>query len=1020
MPSGYNERLVTKHLLIGAAVSAIAAAQAAAQTTPSDEIVVTAQRQEQSLQDVPISVTALGGEDLEARQIEGFTDIQFNTPNLNFTKSQFTNSVLTIRGITNLAVASTSSASVSIHQNDIPQTMSRLFETEFFDINRIEILRGPQGTLFGRNATGGVLNVHTNKASTDEFGGYIDAEYGNFQAFETRGAVNIPLGETLAARVAGTYISRDGYTENLFTGNSIDDRNIFAVRGSLRWLPTENTTIDAAVSYFEEDDNRSSFQTTRCNADPILGCATGLIGAPGGPSSLGFDQPALSGTISSIASTGSLAALGGLFGEQIGASLEAGGAPAGTAAALQAALANAYGAAGLFPTGVDLNALQGLGQPTDLRQVNLDFDPQYFADEFFLSFNAKHDFENFSVKLNGGFGSTSVDSIRDTDGGVLATVAIPDFASIPSIPAVLAGAGVPGVPAPVATQLGLASFFANGLPTSGLSEGGVISGDIQNFGNRIFGVEQSVQDAEYYSVEGILSTNFEGPLNFLAGVNYLRNDSQSGADFNVSSNALDYFSVVAGTLVAQTLVATGQLGDPVVDSASVIGTVPVSFYTPTFNNDSVDSQLRSVSVFGEVYWDITDTLQFTGGIRYNNDRISTFDRNAFIASFTEGVLGGAAIPPVLAIGTTQEALLTLLDPEPLQEGTPGAASDFLLSELTFGAVTGRAVLNWEATPNQNYYVSYSRGFKPGGINPPTGNALAFDANFDRETVNAFEVGAKLVGLDNRLRANMSAFYYDYGGYQLPTLIGLTTVNSNVDARIFGLEGEFLYAATDKLRFNLTASYLNTEIQDFQSVDPANPAGFRDGVDVFRDIISGTACVVDNNGLPSLVGQAVPGLGTLTPFVPLCSTLSDVVAGANAMLPAGAPQYEFALSGLPVDLDGNELPQSPNYSVAVGAEYDIYFGERFVFTPRLDYFYQGEFFASQFNRVADRVEGYGNLNLQGTFRPTDGRWYARIFAQNVFDSDNVQGQLVGSQGQGAFINQFIQEPRRYGGAIGFEF
>ncbi|NWG91489.1 MAG: TonB-dependent receptor, partial [Parvularculaceae bacterium] len=154
---------MTGRLLCGAGVGAIAATSAFAQSI-SDEIVVTAQRQEQSVQDVPIAVSAFGGEDLGARQLETFQDIQFNIPNFAFSKSQFTASSISIRGIGALAVGASTEPSTSIHMNDFFLQSPRLFETEFFDVERLEILRGPQGTLFGRNATGGVVNVITRKA----------------------------------------------------------------------------------------------------------------------------------------------------------------------------------------------------------------------------------------------------------------------------------------------------------------------------------------------------------------------------------------------------------------------------------------------------------------------------------------------------------------------------------------------------------------------------------------------------------------------------------------------------------------------------------------------------------------------------------------------------------------------------------------------------------------------------------------------------------------------------------------
>ncbi|ABC62744.1 TonB-dependent receptor [Erythrobacter litoralis HTCC2594] len=138
--------------------------------TSSPVIVVTAQRQAQSLQEVPIAVSAFSAETLEAQQIENASDLQLTLPNVSFTKSNFTASSFTIRGIGDLCVGVSCDSATAIHQNGSPLFGTRLFETEYFDLERIEVLRGPQGTLFGRNATSGVVNVVTAKPDLSGFG----------------------------------------------------------------------------------------------------------------------------------------------------------------------------------------------------------------------------------------------------------------------------------------------------------------------------------------------------------------------------------------------------------------------------------------------------------------------------------------------------------------------------------------------------------------------------------------------------------------------------------------------------------------------------------------------------------------------------------------------------------------------------------------------------------------------------------------------------------------------------------
>ena len=118
-----------------------------------EEVIVTARRTEESLQDVPIAVTAFNEEGIQARQIIQTSDIQMNVPNVSFTNTNFGSFSFSIRGIGRLVTAGSGEAGVSTHVNDIP-IAGNLITTEFFDMQRVEVLRGPQGTLYGRNATG--------------------------------------------------------------------------------------------------------------------------------------------------------------------------------------------------------------------------------------------------------------------------------------------------------------------------------------------------------------------------------------------------------------------------------------------------------------------------------------------------------------------------------------------------------------------------------------------------------------------------------------------------------------------------------------------------------------------------------------------------------------------------------------------------------------------------------------------------------------------------------------------------
>ena len=246
---------------------------AAQPTTSLSEIVVTAERRAEPLQTVPIAVTAFNNSQLEARQIRDTTAIQFFTPNVEFTPTNFSGNNLTIRGVGSLLIAG--EAGVAVHYNDIYIVSPRLTETEFYDVDDVEVLRGPQGTLFGRSATGGVLDIKTKAPDLGSYSGNILGEYGNYNDVRIKGAVNIPLfGDKLAIRLAGMYQRRDGTTTNINTNDQIDGRNLYSYRASVLWEPTPGTSLEFVGSYFNENDSRMPFQKQLCLRDPsgVLGC----------------------------------------------------------------------------------------------------------------------------------------------------------------------------------------------------------------------------------------------------------------------------------------------------------------------------------------------------------------------------------------------------------------------------------------------------------------------------------------------------------------------------------------------------------------------------------------------------------------------------------------------------------------------------------------------------------------------------------------------------------------------------
>ncbi|MEE4109577.1 MAG: TonB-dependent receptor, partial [Halieaceae bacterium] len=261
------------------------AGQAIVAKAQLEEVIVVAQKRAESAQDVPIAITAFDEDAMRDRQIVGFADMRFSAPNVAYNKGNFTGNNFQIRGVGTNLVAASADSGVGIHVNEVFIVSPRLFETEYYDVAQVEILRGPQGTLYGRNSTGGAVNMITRAADPfGELSGNLEAQYGNYDHKKIIGAVNVPISDTFAVRAAGIWLDREGYTENITTGNDVDGRDQYSGRLSLRWLPSDSTEIDLMLSYFEEDSSRSRSQKTMCNNDPtgILGCI---------PDRLEFDVP---------------------------------------------------------------------------------------------------------------------------------------------------------------------------------------------------------------------------------------------------------------------------------------------------------------------------------------------------------------------------------------------------------------------------------------------------------------------------------------------------------------------------------------------------------------------------------------------------------------------------------------------------------------------------------------------------------------------------------------------------------
>ncbi len=236
-----------------------AAAEAEGDAGPLGEIIVTANRRATNLQNTAISITAIGGEMLETQGINDTIALQQVTPGLTFNQnSSFAQPY--IRGIGTDITTPGSESSVATFIDGVYQPFPFVGVQVLNAIESIEVLKGPQGTLYGRNATGGSINVQTRNPDKD-FVAEGDFTYGNFDAKLGRVYISVPLGDNLAFNVAGAISSRDGYGTNLTTGEDYNRENYKYIRGKLRWNPTDTLEVLLSGYYFRRNDDSNMAYT---------------------------------------------------------------------------------------------------------------------------------------------------------------------------------------------------------------------------------------------------------------------------------------------------------------------------------------------------------------------------------------------------------------------------------------------------------------------------------------------------------------------------------------------------------------------------------------------------------------------------------------------------------------------------------------------------------------------------------------------------------------------------------------
>jgi iron complex outermembrane receptor protein len=965
-----------------------------------ETVVVTSSKVKGDIQTVPIAITALSQEQLTSRQIAGGPDLVKEVPNLTFSKTNFTGYNIQIRGIGTQAISVTTDPAVAVAFNDMPFIRNHFFEQEFYDVGQVEVLRGPQGTLYGRNATAGVVNIVSAKP-TDQFEMMLSADLGNYSNHRYEGMINIPVvDDRLEIRAAGEWTKRDGYTRNETTGEQIDGRDLWSSRVTIGFKPSSDVQAYLVWEHFSENDDRIRSGKQLCKKD------TGVTNVDG------FDLNTLSDN-SPVGYAGGSFYKGLLSQGCLPASFyspESFETPNGQALPFIFAGEYVFNAAGnrgvnngYFLAQIDPYA--STVQSRNLRVIQSELKPTYKAKNDVVEFNADYNITpSLTLTSQTGFNH---DQLWSTE----------DFNRFNTAP-------------------GIFDYAIGGRDRPDVAPNGVYCDPQLGCSNKMVGEDLSREHAWQVSQEVRLASNFKGPLNFSVGANFTR--YQTLEDYFV------FFNVLTAQIQNMNYAGAGDYSHcntayPLNPNARSYTVQPVPYklngyaYTSNFGCTNVRQlpgtyidpnpiahvdgnghnyfrsenpyRLMSYAGFGEVYYNVTPDVKLTGGLRWTDDRKEFWDIPSWV--FTQG--GGYPV----AGAVNQE----------------------------WKEWTGRFNTTWtpklDFTDQTLFYASYSRGYKGGGANPPEqeGNYFSVQSlathppTFAPEFVNAYELGTKNTLLDGGLTLNGDVFYYDYKGYQISQIVDRTSINLNFDAKVKGAELESSWEPLPGLKFNFAGGYEATSVNSGQSaIDLIDRTAGTPGWLVVKPFVADTSnCILpayvvrefaQGHNFPlsaSLICDAAYGAGGggfitatladfgITDFDPVSPTATN-----NGYGPA--PNNG---TGFSKNLGGNQLPSAPHFTTSLSADYTMPVSEVWAATLHSDFYWQSQSFTRIFNdQPYDKIRGYSTTNLALILTSASG-WQVMGYVKNIFDVTAITGAFLNSDDTGLTTNIFTTDPRLFG-------
>jgi len=790
-----------------------------------EEVIVTSTKKAASVQDLALSVQALTTSDLVEAQITETEDMVELIPGMVQSPGVGSGTNIGVRGLIGTAVGANTTASVQTHINGMQINGSVFTTIGFFDAAQIEILAGPQGTLFGRNATGGVINVTTAPAEHNNEGS-LKFDIGEGGQERISYAQNFDLSDRLAMRLAAQSYKKDGQIYNIHTGNDVDTRDTSDWRLTLNFEINDTTDINFVHQEHSADDSRSHFNANYCSRDRFYGCLPWEKG--------GLNTPGMtSGTID------------GLFGV-------------------------------IAQTNNFNDEYKNTVSPTSIDQINRDFDPHTKQDFSFTNIELTKQFDNLELKVKASTAERDYIRTGDVDGSVASdgfTSAVLNAimnggVKAATISALVAG-GATQADALASYNAAVAAggtatvpFFTNAnnqfqmtLDLPCLDKPHVFTGDGS--------YECSKAPSTVDQVDINLVSDFDGPLNFVLGAFWWESEGHNKfythtASYNVLRSfdlhpLSQYFgagnsfgAVLAGqgyggasfynqfgAWAASGFTKTFDVVNPVTGAtlasdltfqqylATIEGAFPNTFVRTLpielggLVQDNPVTQ-RTESIYGNLFYDISDDTRLTLGYRTNEDSYNDLAFNAL----GDTTNADYAYNPVYNVNTVG--------------GTIAETNALFRTTGKDTAETYKIALQHNLNDDTMVYASISTGNKPGGATPDQfGNATVFAP----ETVDSFELGLRSIMMDGALLMNLTAFTMDFKDAHYSQVVGSAAITNSIDYQHNGLEGQMKLFLSESTSIDFNFLALDSTIGDGEKLfNPLNPNGASEILDTYSLVV----------------------------------------------------------------------------------------------------------------------------------------------------------------------------------------